>query len=160
MRGCWTAVKQYEKNGQHNGNAMRRYRICKTSHGENEELKKCEEALPRLKEGDLEQASRLYKAKEQEWDVTASVPRVLMDLTNETRGKIVEFLEKVEQSVKWPQQACTTMFFQIPVNVTSEGLVALMPTLIREALRPPEVAKWQQKCWVEWDATDGRNGEA
>ena len=37
-----------------------------------------------------------------------------------------------------------------------------MPTLIRwwEALRAPEVAKWQQKCRVDWDATDGRNGGA
>ena len=29
----------------------------------NEELRRSEEALPRLKEGDLEEASRLYKAK-------------------------------------------------------------------------------------------------
>ena len=29
----------------------------------NEELRRCEEALPRLKEGDLESASRMYKAK-------------------------------------------------------------------------------------------------
>ena len=29
----------------------------------NEELKECEEALPRLKEGDLYKTSRLYKAK-------------------------------------------------------------------------------------------------
>ena len=38
----------------------------------------------------------------------------------------------------------------------------LMPTLIRwwEALRAPEVAKWQLKYRVEWDATDGRNGGA
>ena len=37
-----------------------------------------------------------------------------------------------------------------------------MPTLIRwwEALRAPEVAKWQQKYRVDWDATDGRNGGA
>ena len=35
-----------------------------------------------------------------------------------------------------------------------------MPTLIRwwEALRAPEVAKWQLKYRVDWDATDGRNG--
>ena len=41
-------------------------------------------------------------------------------------------------------------------------LVALMPTLIRwwEALREPEVTKWQLKYRVEWDATDGRNGGA
>ena len=37
-----------------------------------------------------------------------------------------------------------------------------MPTLIRwrEALGAPEVAKWQQKYHVEWDATDDRNGGA
>ena len=85
-----------------------------------------------------------------------------MDLTKETRKEIVEFLEKVEQSGKWQQQACTTMFFLIPKNVTSERPIAPMPTLIRwwEAVRAPEVAKWQQKYRVEWDATDGRNGGA
>ena len=85
-------------------------------------------------------------------------PKVPLDLTKETRGG--EFLEKVEQSGNWPQQACTTMFFLIPKNVTSERPIALMPTLIRwwEALRAPEVAKWQQKYsvdlgryrWQEW----------
>ena len=49
-----------------------------------------------------------------------------------------------------------------PKNVTSEKPIALVPTLIRwwEALRAPEVAKWQQKYSVDWDATDGRNGGA
>ena len=62
------------------------------------------------------------------------------DTRNE--GEIAVFLEKVEQSGKWPQQACTTMFL-IPKNVTSERPIALMTTLIRwwEALRAPEVAK-------------------
>ena len=88
--------------------------------------------------------------------------KVHLYLTQETRGKIVDFLEKVEQSGKWPQQACTTMFFLIPKNVTSERPIALMPTLIRwwEALRALEVAKWQQECRVGWDAADGRNGGA
>ena len=74
----------------------------------------------------------------------------------------MDFLEKVEQSGKWPQQACTTMFFLIPKNVTGERLIALLPTLIRwwEALGASEVAKWQQKYRVDWDATDGRNGGA
>ena len=27
-------------------------------------------------------------------------------------------------------------------------------------MRAPEVAKWQQKYRVDWDATDGRNGGA
>ena len=89
-------------------------------------------------------------------------PKVPLHLAKETRGEIVEFLEKVEQSGKWPQQACTTMFFLIPKNGTSERPIALVPMLIRwwEALRVPEVAKWQHKYQVDWDATDGRNGGA
>ena len=80
-----------------------------------------------------------------------------MDLTKETIGEISEFLEKVEQSGKRPQQACTTMFFLILKDVTSVRPIALMPRLIRwwEALRAPEVAKRQPKYRVEWDATDG-----
>ena len=86
-------------------------------------------------------ASRLYKAKIGV-GCDGFHPKVPLDLTKETRGKIVEFLEKVEQSGKWPQQACTTMFFLIPKNVTSDRPIALMPTLIRwrKALRAPEVA--------------------
>ena len=38
----------------------------------NEEMKECEEALPRLKEVDLDKTSRLYKAKKQECDVADS----------------------------------------------------------------------------------------
>ena len=114
-----------------------------------------------MQEGDLEKASRLYKAKTGVGcdGFHAKVPLVE---TTETKGESVEFLEKVEQSGKWPQQACTTMFFLIPKNVTSERPIALMPTLIRcwEAMRAPEVAKWQQKYRVEWDAIDGRNGRA
>ena len=89
-------------------------------------------------------------------------PKVPVDLTKESRGEIVKFLEKVEQSGKWPQQACTTMFFLIPKNVTSERPLTLVPTLTRwwEALRAPEVARWQQKYRVDLDATDGRNGAA
>ena len=36
------------------------------------------------------------------------------------------------------------------------------PRLTRwwEWLRAPEVTRWQQKCRVDWDATDGRNGGA
>ena len=64
----------------------------------------------------------------------------------------MEFLENVEQSGKWPQQSCTTMFFLVPKDVTSERQIALMPTLIRlwEAMRAPEVAKCQQKYRVKW----------
>ena len=124
-------------------------------------MKECEEALPRLKEGDLDKASRLYKAKTGV-GCDGFHPKVPLDLTKEMRGEIVEFLEKVEQSGNWPHQACTTMFFLIPKNVTSERSIALIPMLIRwwEALRAPEVVKWQQKCRLDWDATDGRNGGA
>ena len=41
----------------------------------------------------------------------------------------MEFLEKLEQSGKWTQQVCTTMFFLIPKNVTSERPIALMPNV-------------------------------
>ena len=120
----------------------------------NDELRRCEEALPRLKERDLEKTSSMYKAKTG-LGCDGFHPKVPLDLTKETRGGIVRFLWKVEQSGKWPQQACTTMFFLIPKNVTSERPIALMPTMIRwwEA---PEVAKWQQKYRMDWDATDGR----
>ena len=66
-------------------------------------------------------------------------PKVPLDLTKETRGDIVEFLEKVKQSGKWPQQPRTTVFLLIPKNATSERPNALVPTLIRwwEALRAP-----------------------
>ena len=126
-------------------------------HWKNEELRSAEEALPRPKECLLEEVSRLKKV-----GCDGFHPKVPLDLTKETRGEIVEFLEKVEQSGKWRQQACTTMFFLIPKNVTSERPIALMPTLVRwwEVLRAPEVAKWQQKYRVDWNATDGRNGGA
>ena len=57
----------------------------------NEELRRCEELLPRLKECDLEKVSRMYRAKKG-WD--SFHPKVPLDLTKETRGEIVEFLEK------------------------------------------------------------------
>ena len=77
----------------------------------------------------------------------------------------MEFLEEGrggEWKMAATQQACTTMFFLIRKNVTSERPIALMPTLIRwwEALKAPEVAKWQMKYRVDWDGIDGRNGGA
>ena len=111
----------------------------------NEDLRSAEEALPRVKECHLEEVSRSKKAKTGV-GCDGFQPEVPLDLTKEMRREIVEFLEKVEQSRKWPQQACTTMFSLIPKKVTSERPSALMPTLIRwcEALRAPVVAKWQQ----------------
>ena len=121
----------------------------------NEELNNLEADMPRL----LEKAAKSCKAK------TGVVcdgfhPKVPLDLTKETRGKMVEFLEKVLQCGRWPQQACTKMFFLKSKNVTTERPIALMSAMVRwwEALRAPEVAKWQHKCRFEWDPTDGRNG--
>ena len=48
---------------------------------------------------DLGKVSRLYKAKTGV-GCDGIHPKVPMDLTKETRGEIVEFLEKVEQSGK------------------------------------------------------------
>ena len=102
-------------------------------------MKKLEEALTSLKECELERASRLYKGKTEE-GCDGFHPPI----------PIVKFLEKVEQSGKWPQQPCTTMFFLIPKNGTSARPIALVPTSIL----------WQQKYRVDWDSTHGRNGEA
>ena len=116
----------------------------------NEELKKLEEGMLRLEESDPAKEAKTHKAK-MGVGSNGFDPKVPLDLTRETGGEVVE----------WPQQSCTTMFFLIPKNVTSEGPIALMPTMIRwEALRAPEVAQWQCKYRIEWDATDGRNGGA
>ena len=52
----------------------------------NEELKECEEALPRLKEDDLDKATREKKAKTRV-GCDGFHPKVPPDLTKETRGK-------------------------------------------------------------------------
>ena len=79
-----------------------------------------------------------------------------LDLEKESGGEVVEFLEKVEQCGRWPQQACTTMFFLIPNNVARERHVPLVLAMIRwcEAVLAPEVANWQKKK-TTWDATVG-----
>ena len=126
---------------------------------ENEELKNLDEDLPRLKERDLAKAANTYRAKTRV-GCDGVHPQVPLDMARETR-EVMDILENVEQCGKWPQQACTTMlFFLIREHITSERPIALMPTLIRwwEALREPEVATWQYKYRIEWEATDGRNG--
>ena len=94
----------------------------------NQELKKLEEALPRLKECELEKVSRMFTAKTGE-ECDGFRPQVPLDLTAETKRKIVKFLEKVEQSGRWLQQACTTMFFLYPKNITSERPIAKLGLL-------------------------------
>ena len=60
---------------------------------ENEEVKKLEESLPRLKECELEKASRLYKAKTGV-GCNGFRSKVPLDVTKETRGEIVEILRR------------------------------------------------------------------
>ena len=94
----------------------------------NGELKKSEEDLPRLKECDLANAAKINKKKKVGCD--GFYPKVPLDFARGTREEVVKFLEKVEQYGKWPQQACTTMFFLISRNVTSERPNALIPTMV------------------------------
>ena len=77
-------------------------------------LKKSEEALPRIKECGLEKVSKLYNAKQGEGR-DGFHAKVALDVTKKTRGAIVEFFFR---SGKWLQQACTTIIFCIPKNVT------------------------------------------
>ena len=103
--------------------------------------------MPRLMESDLEKAARNYKAKTGIGG-DGFHPKVPLDLEKETRGEVVEFLEKVEQSGRWPHQACTMMFLLVSKNVTSERAshcaCAYDHSLV-EALRAPEVLRWHQK---------------
>ena len=86
-------------------------------------MKEGDQALPRWKECDLDKASRLYKAKTGV-GCDGFHPKVPLDLTKETRGEIVEFLENVEQSGTWSPQACTTMFLVGSPESTGSGEVA------------------------------------
>ena len=79
----------------------------------------------------LEKAAKSDKAETGVW-CDGFHPKVPLDLTKETR-EVVEFLEKVEQCGRWPQQAYTTMFFLVPKNVTSERLITLLPSMLRSA---------------------------
>ena len=62
MRGCWTVVKQKRKEWSKHWQCDDEVQSTQDKPWRNEELRKGEDALPRLKEGDLENASRLYKA--------------------------------------------------------------------------------------------------
>ena len=74
----------------------------------------------------------------------------------------MKFLQRVQQCGRWPQQACTTMLFLIPTNISNERPIALLPTLIRwwECLRALVVERWQERHRIGWDVTDRRNGGA
>ena len=100
----------------------------------NGELRSLEEGLTRLKEEHFEKAATSYEA----------ATGVLQSSRQTCRGKPEDNLwnssKKVKHCGRWPQQACTTMFFVIPKNVTSERPIALVPIRICwwEGLRAPE----------------------
>ena len=71
----------------------------------NEELKTCEEALPRLKEGDLEKVSGLYKAKTGV-GCDGFHPKVPLDLTKVDEKKSCGILG--EGGTQW-QMAATSL---------------------------------------------------
>ena len=70
---------------------------------------------------------------------------LLHKITKLTDARLVPWEAKRKEWAKHWQCACTTMFFLIPKNVTSERPIALKPTLIRwweafESTRGGEVA--------------------
>ena len=81
-------------------------------------------------EKELEKAAKSCKAKTGA-GCDGGHLKVPLDLRRETRGEVVGLLEKVEQCWRWPQQACTTMFFLIPKSVTIVPPVAFLLEMIR-----------------------------
>ena len=61
-RNCWSVAKQKEKECAKHWQSGEEIQNLRNKPRRNEELKKSEEALPRLKGGDLEKASRLFKS--------------------------------------------------------------------------------------------------
>ena len=57
-----------------------------------------------MPETELEKAAKSYKAKTGV-GCDGFHPKVLLDLTKETRGEVVEFMEKVKQCGRWPQRS-------------------------------------------------------
>ena len=101
---AWRGGAQILENGQSIGSVTKSVQYLEDKPWTSEDLKKLEEALPRLKECDLEKASRLYKAK-------AGVgcdgfhPEVPLDLTKE-RAEVVE-LTLGKSIAKWKMAATT-----------------------------------------------------
>ena len=75
---CEAKRKEWSKHWQ----CMEEVQHLKDKPWKNEELKKLEEALPRLKERELEKVSRMYKAKT---GATVSIPRFFLDVTRNER---------------------------------------------------------------------------
>ena len=135
----WTVVRRWGKNGAKHWQCDEEIQNMQNKPWRNEELKECEEALQRLKEGGLEIGIKIVQGKNR-----SGMRRIPLKSSSglkqkKREEKLWKILEKLDQSGLWPQEACTTMFFLIPKNVTSERPIALMPTLTRwrEALRAP-----------------------
>ena len=98
-RGCQGRMIGAKKRGK-NGKALANLRSCAISREqalEHEDLRKLEEDFPTFRDCDLENASRLYKAKTGV-GCDGFQPKVSVDWTKETQVEVVEFLEKVEES--------------------------------------------------------------
>ena len=98
-RNCWSVARQKRKEWSKHWHCNEEIQNMHDKPWRNDELEKSEEALPRLKGCDLEKVTRLYKAKTGV-GCDGFHPKAALDLTKETTGKIVEFLERVEQSGK------------------------------------------------------------
>ena len=135
-----------EKNGRSMGNTTQRW-------WRDEHLSSFEEGLAQLKEESLERAARSSKATTAVV-ATGFYPEVLRDLSKETSGKIVKFLEKVKQCWRWPQQTWTTIFCdsQERHDRTHYRASAHLDSLVG-VLRAPEESRWKETI-------DGRNGRA
>ena len=72
MRNCWNVAKQEEQWSQH-WQCNEEIQNTQNKPWRNEELKECEEALPRLKEGDLEKKHQDCLRQKQEWVVMDSI---------------------------------------------------------------------------------------
>ena len=109
-----------------------------------------------MKAEDLEMAPIMYKA-----NIGVGTDgfhrKAPLHFSAQTCGKIVVFLYKVEQCGYWPVQASTLLFFILPKNVTGEGPISLLPTLIRwrEWLGAPVVQQRRKRCKVSWDGREG-----
>ena len=123
--------RRCEENGRGTGNAIRMCKLRRT--WRNEEHPSFEEGLPSLEDNFGKKAARCYKAA---FGVGCD------GFHSPSSARRVKRNEKIKCQLRWPQQACTTMFFLIPKNVTSERPIALLATLIRwwEWLPPLEVS--------------------
>ena len=115
--------------GQSTGNGARKCKIKKIKLWRNDDLKKLEEDMPRLKESDMAQAAKTCKAKT---GVGCDGFHPKVPLFFDTRNKRRSGGVLGEGGTVWEmaEQAWTAMFFLIPMNVTCERPIALTLTMI------------------------------